>query len=137
MSIIATTKNLRTLVANSQALNIGTKKVLVVASWIMNGELSYMNSQILTGSDEQAEEIIEVVAPIIAEAQKLGYEMDGLPASTLFQARVLWSVAGTLNQAKLVSTTREVKAPELTGSLSRDPFYLFRDHPQKARVDRA
>lgn len=98
MSIIATTKNLRTLVANSQALNIGfnKKSPQVVASWIMNGELGYMNTQILTGSDEQAEEIIEVVAPIIAEAQKLGYEMDGLPASTLFQARVLWSVAGTL-----------------------------------------
>jgi len=101
MSIIATVKNLRTLVANSNALKVGLesngrKDARVVGHWIMSGELGYMNSQILTGSDEQAEEILEVVAPIIKEASKLGYEMKGLPASTVYQAQALRAVAGTL-----------------------------------------
>lgn len=96
---IDTIKNLRTLVANSQKLNIGfgVKSPQTVANWIMNAELSYMNSQIISGGDEQATEILKVVSPILKEANKIGYEMDGLPDSTVFQAKVLWCVADTIS----------------------------------------
>lgn len=97
--IVAEIKNLRTLVANSDNLKHGLesgKDPRVVAGWIMNSELSYLKAQILTGGDELAQEILAVVRPIYKEANKLGYEMKGLPASTVYQGRALWAVAGTI-----------------------------------------
>ena len=102
MSIITSTiKNLRTIVAESSALkNKGKKDHVVVASWITNGQLDWIGFQLHNGSREQAEQAIEAVTPILKEADKIGWSMDGLPASTVFQARALRCVAKTIkNQA--------------------------------------
>ena len=94
--IVATVKNLRALVANSNALKVGKEKQkdpFVVSSWILTGELGYMNRAIHNGSLEFAQEILKVVTPISEEAEELGWNMDGLPASTVYQARALCGLA--------------------------------------------
>ena len=98
---IESIKNLKTIVANSNALKVGLasngkKSAVTVANWILNGELGHLNQTISCGSREFAQEILEAVNPIIEEAIKIGWDMDGLPDSTVYQAQALLNVATTI-----------------------------------------